>query len=163
MRILKILIISTLFLFTACRKENSIIVKKINRNITNNEVIVELENLSNKNFYVLSPQCQIEGNGYYFHGKLDSLDYFKSALLDKSVFEIYKSERISIPLILISAKSVKKLNFKYYKNIAEYPKTTLYFPFNIKHDKLKAFSNKLKEEKIIPAYDFYSGTVSNSN
>lgn len=162
MKTFKILFIPIIFLFIACKEDNLIIVKKISPDKTNNEVHVELENPSNKNYYILAPQCQIEGNGYYFHGKLDSLGYLKSEKLDKIVFDIYKSEKISIPLVLISAKSIKKIKFKYHLNIKEYPKTILYFPFNIKHHNEKILGSKLQSQKIIDGYSFYSNKIINN-
>lgn len=158
MRIKILFLLITLFL-VACQKIDIIKVKNIERGET--KIVVSLENKSNNNYYILAPQCQIDDSGYYFHGKLDSLDYTKSKLLDSLIYNIYKGDRISIPIVLIPAKNIKKITFKYDKNVNQYPTTTLYFPFNMKQERLKILANILKNKKIISGYNFYLNEIEN--
>ena len=166
-------IILPLLCIISCSKRDEIEVYNMELDENKKEVLVEIRNNTENNYYLLSPGVSIMTKhlqyiggemieGQMHHKKLDSI-VCSVCIWDDICKEEYYAMR---DIVLLPKKSVKTIKYKY-NNEKEYRKietVDIYFPYNGYSNEIGKkmqfmLKKKLDSSNIIKGYEFYNKDI----
>lgn len=158
-------------LMLSCKEHQEVEVYNMKIDEWEKEVLVEIRNNTENNYYLLSPDVNIMAKDLYhingkiiegqiYHKKLDSI--VQSVCIWD---DIYEEEYYAIGIVLLPKRSIKKIKYKY--NNEEYKKIEtvhIGFPYNGYSNEVGKkmyfmLKKKLDSSNIIKGYEFYNKDI----